>query len=132
MTEIAARKTILLSFPSGTPLHLHVFLTDPIGKEPARVLVVNISSYTNNKQDDTVILEEGEHEFITHKSYVSYDYAKIIHVGVTEELIAKSSMEFKDNVSEELYKKIIKGLLESKRTPGNIKKFCREHIAIEE
>jgi len=122
------KKTILFAFPSGTPLHLYIFLTDPIGKDPARVLVVNITSYKHNKQDRTVILDENSHSFITHESIVSFDYAKIIRVDIAEKMIADQRIEFKEDISNELYQVIIEGLLQSKRTPGDVKKFCRTYI----
>ncbi len=127
MTEIAAKKTILLAFPPGTPLHLCIFLTDPTGKDPARAVLVNISTYRLPTQDTTVILNAEDHSFIKHESIVAFDYAKIIRVDVVQKIIDDNKIEFKEDITDELYSKIITGLLNSRRTPVDVKKFCRKH-----
>jgi len=131
MTDIAAKRTIFLAFPTGTNAHLCIFMTDPIGNEDARAVMVNISTYRDlPTQDKTVILDVGDHPYIKHKSVVAYDFARFVNVGAVQKIIDDNACQFDVDVSNEIYNKILTGLLESKRTPGNVKTFCRNNTSL--
>ena len=132
MSHIAARKTILLALPSGTPKHLHIFLTDPIGENPARVLVVNVTTYKHDKQDRTVVLNVGDHPFIQHESIIYFYNARIILADYAQQEIDRNGFQYKEDVSDELYRRIINGLLTSRETPTDIKNFCRQHVILDD
>ncbi len=60
--------------------HLFVLLTDPIeapGFEGKQVLLVNIASVPNGfSYDSTCVLKPGEHRFIKHESYSTFNGIK--------------------------------------------------------
>ena len=105
--------------------HLHVVLTDLFGKA-SQVLVTSIASIRSKKYDDTCILEPGEHPFLRHHSYVLYRATRLLEVQRIKQRL--KSLEFipQDDVSEEVYKRIVFGLFESKATPQFAKTTMRD------
>jgi hypothetical protein len=100
-------------------------MTEP-QEEPAIVVRVNISTIHNKRYEDhTVVLQPGDHEFIKHESYVVYEYAKRVRVSVLEAHYQRGQITIKDEVSDELFEKILEGLFRSPRTPRDIKALCR-------
>ena len=125
MSLFGKKTTFLAPVPSPKQLHLCIAMTEP-QEEPAIVVMVNISTVHNKRHEDrTVILQPGDHEFIKHESFVAYEYAKRVRVSVLETRHQKDQITIKDEVSDELFEKILEGLFQSPRTPRDIKTLCR-------
>ena len=61
--------------------HLHIIITDP-SKKTGCVLVMNIWSVKGSKfEDETCVLQGGDHPFVRHPSWVVYDRAFLESVG---------------------------------------------------
>jgi len=60
---------------------------------------------------------------------VAYDYARKFNVDIVQNMIDSGSgiAEFRENVSDVVFDKILNGLYDSKRTPIDIKKYCKKH-----
>ena len=59
--------------------HLCIFLTDyaDYGKNQLVAVIVNVTSWREHK-DQTLILQPGDHDFITKKSVIAYDNACLL------------------------------------------------------
>jgi hypothetical protein len=122
---IQCKRTLYFPFPQGTTPHLHIILTDPVGNPPV-VVLVNISTYHGKSfEDSSVILTPGQHPYIQRDSYVAYDYAKKVNVEVMQSLIDRGHATFRDDVDGHIFELIRSGLLKSRRTPVELKTFCR-------
>ncbi len=109
----------------ATHNHLCVVVIEPT-ETPSVVVIVNLSSVRNTpKEDHTVIVRHGDHEFVRHDSFVAYEYAKRVTVDCLANHLEAGRMTVQPDVSAELYKKILDGLYQSSRTPSNIKSMCR-------
>ena len=64
--------------PGVVPSHLWLVLSDPAAHP--RVVLVNISS-DDGGHDGLTPVAAGEHEFITHPSYIRWDKARVENVA---------------------------------------------------
>ncbi len=109
--------TLLIpSGPEGN--HLFIILTSPKDFDGYRdsSVLVNVSTIKKGPFDDTCVLQPGEHSFIVSNSYVAYRQARVER---RTDLIDKVESRFfipHDPVSDELLKRIQKGLHQSKQT----------------
>lgn len=106
--------------------HLWIVLTPP--REDGTAVCVNVTSWKFDR-DDTVILEPGDHPFITKKSVVHYEDARFMNLEWIEQLIAKRPNRFvceqHHHCTRVLMERLREGLLKSKRTPNGVKDYCR-------
>ena len=114
--------------PSRKGAHLHFVLTPPLRKRNIeRVLLVGI---TSTKIDPDFTLDEGDHPFIRHKSYINYPKARIMSVKEIEQGIKATNRDEKisprQKAEPEIIKLICKGLFEFEDSPSRYKRFCRE------
>ena len=106
--------------PSGTyhdpdRRHLFVICTDP--DADGKVLLVSITSWTNDLCDATCVLDAGCHEFIKHKSWAYYRKPRIelvesLIAGVKEDILVP-----KECLNEDDFARLCKGILTSRHTP---------------
>lgn len=96
--------------------HLHVVLTESFG-DAGQVLVTSIASIRSRKYDDTCILEPGDHPFLTHHSYVLYRSTRLMEVKRIKQCLKSVEFVQHDDIREEIYKRIVIGLFDSKATP---------------
>lgn len=126
MPKFGRKTSFLAPIPSPAILHLCLVMTEP-QENPPVVVIVNVSTFHNKPHEDhTVILQPGDHEFIKQKSYIAFDYAKRIRLDILESHAEKGKIIFKEDVSDELFEMILNGLLQSPKTPGHLKMFCRK------
>lgn len=92
---------------AGKP-HLWIVITSQFG-DPARVGVVNVCTWRRHA-DDTVILDVGDHPFITHKSYIYYSGLRVEPVRDIVEKVKGGLGEWREQVSDELLVRIQDGL----------------------
>ncbi|MBP3367024.1 MAG: hypothetical protein J6K96_08575 [Treponema sp.] len=98
--------------------HLRVVITD--ANDDNEFLTVSIDTFRSRYQDASCIIQPGEHPFIKHTSFVNYRYAKVISFAKIFNGLRNHIFLRKEDVSEELLKKIQEG---AKRT----KYLSREH-----
>ncbi len=99
--------------------HLFVILFDG---EPytTNTIIVPIDTYRSNKQDDTVLLKAGDHEFIKDRSFVNYSFAKTTSLKYIDKLIEDGKVKHQKPISNEILLRIRDGVRKSKRTPNQI------------
>lgn len=108
--------------------HLFFILTEPDEVDQVLVVVaVNLTGKTDRGlgSDTTVVLDVGDHPFIKKPSVIVYQKAEFFK---TEKLLRyineEKSLEVEE-LDDELFKKIQKGLLESDQTPIKFQKYCQ-------
>lgn len=116
------RRTILIpSGPSHDPerLHLCIICSDPCSKK--MISVVPISTYTNDKCDQTCIINTNDHKFVRHKSYVLYRNARIIGCNEVLRGINEGKFTTHDNMNAQTFLRISNGMCRSEYTPRKVK-----------
>lgn len=123
----AAGKACTLLYPSGPSSdprrnHLFIVLTDPCG--PARqVLMVPVCTIATKNYDPTCVLDPGDHPFIKEASYVDYSLARIEAESALQNGVKAGVFIERENVSEALYTRIVKGVRASRFTKRFVKNF---------
>ncbi len=112
-----------LAGDEDTPLHLHVVITTPSAGE---VAVVSITT-RRTKSETLVTLVRGDHPFIQHDSVVAYAYAEISQVSNIENAIQTGKAKLREPVSPALLRRIRAGLMDSDRTPNQVRDYCKAH-----
>jgi hypothetical protein len=99
--------------------HLFVILFDG---EPytGNTIIVPIDTFHSDKQDQTVRLQAGDHEFIKHPSFVNYSLAKTTSFSYIDTLIVDGKVKVKSPIGKDILIKIREGVRKSKRTPNQI------------
>jgi hypothetical protein len=126
MFLVTRRATVLV--PSGTAeqpdlKHLFILLNDPVNKEKL-VLMVSISTIRPGRFHDTsCLLGVGDHPFIRCDSFVLYAKARIESVKTLEEGVRQQLLLPKDPMDGSVFARICEGLLISRHTPAEIKRF---------
>jgi hypothetical protein len=121
------KSTLLMPTPgNATSKHLYVVLTPHHGNPP-RVVVVNVST-KQEKSDCTTILYAGEHPFLKNpESIIRYDQAQLVEAGALVNAVNSSHhFQHQADVSDNVYQKIINGLMSSDETPVEIQTYCQQ------
>ena len=102
--------------------HLHIIISDPdIDKN---VMVVNVTTWhETGREDESCILNCGDHPFIQHKSYITYHYAREINCVKLLAEKFRQTIVFKEDINPSLLKRIQNGAKTSKRLPVKFKKY---------
>lgn len=126
MDSLCTGRSILLRAPQDTKPHLWFVLTDPDGTPPRVVAVMlrTVRSYT----DPTVILQPGDHPFVSHPSAVHYSSACWFPLHRLARAIAVGECHLKADMSPALLRRVRDGLLASPFTVEVLKQFCRERF----
>ncbi len=88
--------------------HLWVIISepDPLGQ----VVLVNFTSWSGTSEDDPAcIINRGEHEFVHHKTYVSYIDTRFAAISKLESLARQKWLTMYPDVSATLLKRIWDG-----------------------
>ncbi|MGR3806932.1 hypothetical protein SAMN05660772_00997 [Pasteurella testudinis DSM 23072] len=113
--------------------HLYFILTDPCfngetGQEDS-VLSVSCSSIKQGKVfDNTCVLKAGEHEFIRHDSFVFYRHLRIDSASIINQKVAQGLFITKTMISDDIYRRILKGVLVSRNTERQYIRFLKSAI----
>jgi hypothetical protein len=106
-------------------LHLHVVLSEADGD--GFHLVASITTiYPDMKYDNTCELQAGEHEFITHPSYVLYRHADTARGSHIEAMVNGGVYKEKSDCTDALLKKILAGIEKSAFTRGYVLAYYRK------
>jgi len=100
--------------------HLWIVVTNPNAEN--NVLIVNITSL-KSWQDQTVILNKGEHPFITEPSCVFYREAEIVDNLKLDQAERMGAIVRRECCSESVMNLVRNGLVASPQTKRVIKKF---------
>lgn len=107
--------------------HLHIVLAGPDGHN--KIAIVSVSTDRDTKRTDRAcFLEEGDHHFIRHRTYVFYAGATIREVATIMAGIDAGAMRLELPCTDELTKRVIKGALDSPRTPRDVRDFVRDSL----
>ncbi len=102
--------------------HLFVILLD--GEQfTGTTIVVPVNTYDSDKQDQTTLLQLGEHEFIIGVSFANYSRARITSIKDIQRVIDEKKATQKTRFSAEILERICEGVLKSKRTPNEVKQL---------
>lgn len=102
--------------------HLYVVLTEPAGNPP-RVAIANMTS--TYVADKTVILEIGDHPFITKTSYINYSEATVVPVEQLQNIVEEDpAARHRRDCSPELLKRIRDGVNTSEFVTPKFQKYC--------
>ncbi len=113
-----------LLMPSGGLDHLHIVCSDPLnfpGRANGSCLLVNVTTVVS-KCDRTVVLNVGDHPFITHESFVYYKKAFIDTATALQSLVAKGVYKPHSPADRALVKRIIACMDRSDFTSGEMLK----------
>lgn len=75
-----------------------------------------------------MVLRPTHHPFIDRETVVNYGQAKKVAVDVLTERLEDNIAEAHDPFSDNVLEMIQRGILESKRTPREIKQYCRRML----
>jgi hypothetical protein len=99
--------------------HLFVLLLDP-EKYTQNTIIIPVDTLRSDKQDKTTILDPGDHDFITARSFLNYSRAKIYSIKNIEQMIKDGKAKLKPPMKSEILCKIIDGLRKSDHTPQEV------------
>lgn len=122
--------TFLVPIP-GVPKHLCVVIHGPFipfGFSTQYIVYVNITTRKNkNVGDQTCILKNGDHEFISHDSIVNYPLTQCLPLSTCLINFGSGRYKQKEPMRAEVLQRIRDGLIASEHTPRKIKKIFREN-----
>ncbi len=113
--------------------HLWVIISDP-SYNSEQVAIVNITSWEDEGDelnDSSCIVNDGEHPFIKHKSYVIYAKAKLTTVGNLQAAFNRGLLHVRENCSDDFLSKVLGGAANSRFTPGDVLDVLREQGLID-
>lgn len=116
--------TLLIpSGPSHDPdrKHLYVVCTDAC--DAGNHLIVPISGYANHLCDGTCILEPGDHEFVTKRSYAFYRKARIESATTLDNGLDMQVFIPKADMAPDIFGRILEGICASPQTARKLKRY---------
>tara|TARA_R110002073_G_scaffold332202_1_gene517802 strand:- start:32 stop:418 length:387 start_codon:yes stop_codon:yes gene_type:complete len=115
--------------PSGPAdyLHLHVIATPNIDAPDMRLLVPISSIKPDSFFDETCIIETGEHEFITKRSYVAYRHIQQRSASKISACLQSGEFILKPNLQQHVLARLVTGISTSLFTAPWVLAFVRDH-----
>ncbi|MBL4557163.1 MAG: hypothetical protein JKP98_08660 [Rhodobacteraceae bacterium] len=115
-----------LLVPSGTyhepdKKHLHIICSDPDAK--GLVVIVGISTYTNDLCDQTCVLQAHEHPWLRHQSFCSLSESGNRFGRALQARIQSGEVLECDEVNAQTFLRIKKGLCKSPQTKRKVKRY---------
>ncbi len=99
--------------------HLHVIILDP-EEHTHNTIVIPIDTFRSKKQDQTTILNPGDHEFVISRSFLNYNRARIHSIIAIENLIKEGNAKLKPHMKPDILDRIRDGLRKSDHTPHEV------------
>tara|TARA_R110001606_G_scaffold122144_4_gene254929 strand:- start:339 stop:764 length:426 start_codon:yes stop_codon:yes gene_type:complete len=130
-----AKCTILATTPIAqdqTKKHLLIVVTDPVNIPPWKIVTVPINTFYESS-DSTCILNQGDHPFIRHKSFINYKETRIIDIEKIRNGISKKVFSSHHDVDQEIFTQICNGFEQSNAmitlAKGIYRRSLREKIS---
>jgi hypothetical protein len=98
----------------GVNDHLFVIISDP-AQDPTQIVTANFTSWRSD-EDQSCILERGDHRLISHRSCVYYDN-RLLTLTQYQHLLATAAIIAQDPVGAELLPRILRGAATSPFIP---------------
>lgn len=127
MTWVAQLGSTLL-IPSGGCDHLHIVCSDPMnfsGRSPGSCLLVNISTVVP-KCDRTLVLNVGDHPFISRESFVYYRKAYTEAANTLQTHVANGVYHGHSPADRMLVRRIVASMNASDFTPGDMLRIATQ------
>lgn len=102
---------------------MHLFVVCTVPCHAGKVVLANITTWKDARCDDTVRITSGAHPFITHDSYVAYNFSEIERAITVEAGIRLGRFIPREKFQEPDLTRISDGLLLSQFTPRKVKKY---------
>lgn len=110
----------------GRPAHLWIVLSDP-EKNAEQILIVNLSSLGHpDRDDDTCVVNVGEHPFVSHPSFVFYAKANAPGISELGEAFRVNMLRFRESVEPELLARIRRGAMKTPHLRRKYKKLLQD------
>ncbi len=132
MTKIPLKRGTIL-IPSGTnndlgKKHLFVICSDVCDK--GLLVLVPLSSFTNDLCDQTCLLNSGEHPFLVRKSYVLYRKSEIYSASGLVDAVSQGLFSQREDINGQTFLRIKNGFCKSIQTPRKVKIYLNcENLA---
>jgi hypothetical protein len=109
--------------------HLWIIVSEPDAS--GQVILVNLTTWAGKSDDDPAcIINKGEHEFVHHKTYVSYIDTRFASIKQLESLARQKWLTMYPDASKVLLKKIWGGAEKSIHTKGKYLSLLRSQGCI--
>lgn len=123
MRYIRPGRTLFLRGPHDRKPHLWVVLTEPEGQSGCFVAVMLRTA--KHFTDRTVVLEDGDHPFVTRPTSVDYSMANYFTASFISDALKSGRCHPQADVAPDLLERIRNGLLSSSHTVHAIREYCR-------
>lgn len=114
--SFAPGSTFINDIAPGLPQHLWVVIA--IGNPSGKIAIVNCTTWEPSCQDESCVIQPGEHPFVKHKTVVNYRDAKIVTTAQLNQV--RSLVQPHANANSELLERICQGARESRFTSKKI------------
>lgn len=104
--------------------HLHIILSNPYTSENGdSVVLVYMSSYrgTCRTEEDSCILEVGDHPYIKNRSYLAYNECREVPVALLDNELQQQTIKREEPLSKEILIKALEGMQLSKNVKRELK-----------
>ncbi len=108
--------------------HLWIFVIEP--NSSGLALMVNLTSKKSHSVDLTVVLNVGDHPFITHETVVNFIDATDVNIGLIDQAVQMGQAKLHSPCSKVLLEKIQKGFISSPFTKNKLKTHLKSRLKI--
>ena len=122
--------TFLNDSVPGAPEHLWIVATDPEG-DPPSVVIVNVTSLVDDGKrhiDEACVLNESDHPFVRHDSFMKYKAAALVEVSTLQSLLAKGLIKSPAPVSAHVLQRVRQGFLDSEFSEKRFQDIVRPYL----
>lgn len=88
-------------------------------------MLVSVTTWTNNLCDPSCILDVGDHDWLKHKSWVMYRKTRTELATTLDNGLEIGVFEARSQMIAEVFDRVCAGVLASKATPRNMKRYYR-------
>jgi hypothetical protein len=107
--------TFLITDPGASlDIHLWIVISDPGLCES--VVIANVTSWSEHKEQ-ACVLSPDDHSWLIKKSCMNYRDARVVSIDQLNCLLSRGLIEMRDCASNELLRKVLRGVSESTQMP---------------
>ena len=114
-------------------MHLHIVLAGPCESANGTDHIAWVSVQSIGARpfhDPTCVLNQGDHSFVSHPSWVNYRTAEIVELDRIERGINQGVLKLKEPMGYEIFQQILNGAFNSKHTPQQVKDFIEMDLSL--